>query len=501
MKLKPKLVLFSILTLGIFLRLFNLTSLFHFTMDEALVAFRGWGLFELGRPFLIGGISPLQVHLPPYFYYLSAFLLAPFKFNPVGWGMFAAIIGLITLIVLFQVVKKITNQKTALVAVLLYATSFTAVFFDRRFWPLSFNPLFTISSLWLLIKLTDKPKLFWPYLGLSAILVFSLTSDPSNIPLIITILIFYYLNRKKLIKKFTLSSLGIAAASFITPLLLFDLRHNFVNLFGVTRLFKSVSNHNFSFTNLINSLMLLPQSLARFWYSPQTNLVEVHAPCIPFANARLSHLPITLVILSLLLIFWFIRFSLKSSQSIFKTIAILMLAYAAGITLFSGFGFSIFDHYLAGLLPIFAFITALILTRLPRLIALGLVAVLVIVNLSQVVKANHPYGLKFKHQLVNWASQELKGQDFALDSISKCHKENGLRYLFELTDNPPKLSFIDPAFFWLYKDPPAGTIPDRVLLVTDKPLTTNLPIMSQNQFGEMSVYILDNSSKQYKLEL
>ena len=156
MRLKPQLWLSAAIALGLFLRLFKLTPLFHFTMDEALLAFRGWGLFVLGRPFLIGGISPLQVHLPPYFYYLSALFLPLSRFNPIAWGVVAAAIGLATLLSLFSLAKKLFTQEFALIAVLLYATSFTAVFFDRHFWPLVFNPLLTTLALLLLTKLKFK---------------------------------------------------------------------------------------------------------------------------------------------------------------------------------------------------------------------------------------------------------------------------------------------------------------------------------------------------------
>src|SRR3990170_5726655 len=97
MKKSVKLLIFCLVIIGIFLRLFRLNELFHFTMDEALIAFRGLGLFKYNRPFLIGGISPLQVHLPPYFYYWSSLLLWPFKFDPVGWGFWAGLFSLITI--------------------------------------------------------------------------------------------------------------------------------------------------------------------------------------------------------------------------------------------------------------------------------------------------------------------------------------------------------------------------------------------------------------------
>src|SRR3990167_4808444 len=172
---KLRLTLVVMVILGLFLRLFRLTELFHFTMDEELIAFRAWGLFELGRPFLIGGISPLQIHLPPYFYYMASLLLWPFKFNPAGWGIAGALLGAATTIVLFSFARRLSNAKTALVAAALYATSQAAVFADRHFWPLSLNPLLTLLTL---IFLSSKK-----YWALIATLVLAVTADPSNLPL------------------------------------------------------------------------------------------------------------------------------------------------------------------------------------------------------------------------------------------------------------------------------------------------------------------------------
>jgi len=494
MKKNHKLLFVLILGLGLFLRLFRLESLFHFTMDEALIAFRGWGLFELNRPFLIGGISPLQVHLPPYFYYLSAFILRLSNFNPLGWGIWASLISLATIISLYYLAKKLFNPATALVASLLYAISFTAVFFDRHYWPLNLNPLLTVLTFILLTKLSKKT--IWPYLGLFLTLSLALTADPSNLPLALTVLVFLLLNKKSLSSRFTFSSLIIGLITFFTPLLIFDLRHHWQNVSGLGRLFTTITNRQFHLTSLINSLLLLPRSLARFWYSPQTNLIQLYSYCIPHASARQHEISLALVILAILILIWFIK---KSKKPLKKTIAILTLFYFLGITIFGALGFSIFDHYLAGLLPIFAIITALVINHLPKLAKFLAVFLFLSINFYQISRTSHPYGLAYKQDLVTWASEKLQGQTFALDSISKCHKENGLRYLFELTDNPPQKSFMDPNFSWLYRQPPAETIPDKILLVTDKPLETPLPIINQQAFGSMSAYILDNSEHLYEI--
>lgn len=450
-------ILGLILLIALFLRLFRLTELFHFTMDEELIAWRAFGLFKLHRPFLIGGISPLQVHLPPYFYYFSSLLLLPFKLDPVGWGWWAGLFSLVT-------VWLLSRYSRSLIAPLLYSVSLTAVLFDRHYWPLFFNPLFVLLVLWSL-----KQK---RYLILMLTLVAAVTADPSNLTLLLFVLLY---NFKSL--KYWLVGLGI----FFAPLLLFDLRHNWQNFSGVTRLFDRLGANPPNF----GSLLLLPQSLARFWYTAQTNLIEIYSYCLPYAQARLAGVSIWLLLTAVIVIMLAVRQS--------REIRLLLLSYFIGLGIFGLLGFSLFDHYLTGLMPVWAMITALFIRRLPKKLGIVLVAGFVVINLYQFSRVTHPYGLKFKNDLVNWANQQLAGQPFSLESVSKCHRENGLRYLFELSGNPPVKSFMDGNFSWLYPSQPSQQTPATILFVTDKSDPPQFPILSFQNFGALKVYFLKSN--------
>ncbi|MDZ4229053.1 MAG: hypothetical protein U1C50_02250, partial [Patescibacteria group bacterium] len=321
----------GILGLALFLRWYRLEDWFHFTMDEALIAWRAWGLFELKRPFLIGGISPLQVHLPPYFYYFSALLLWPFHFDPVGWGWWAGLFSLATIWLLYRYSRSLT-------AVLLYSVSLTTVLFDRHYWPLFFNPLFVLLVLWALSKKR--------YLVLMLTLVAAVTADPSNLALVLFVILY---NRQALIKH-----LWLGVGLFLTPLLLFDLRHQWQNLSGVTRLFGQFGAKEPNF----GGLLLLPQGLARFWYTAQTSLIEVYSYCIPYAQARLSGINIWLLLAAVTVIILAARRR--------REIRLLLLSYFIGIGAFGLLGFSLFDHYLTGLMPVWAMLTAGMVSKLPK---------------------------------------------------------------------------------------------------------------------------------------
>lgn len=452
--MKQRYWLWLILALALFLRWYRLADWFHFTMDEELIAWRSWGLFRLQRPFLIGGISPLQVHLPPYFYYFSALLLWPFKFDPVGWGWWAGIFSLGTIWVLFRYSRSLT-------AVLLYSVSLAAVVFDRHYWPLFFNPLFTLLVLWFLKKKN--------HLGLILTLVASVTADPSNLTLGLFVLLYHHR---------ALKYWWLGAGLFLAPLFAFDLRHNFQNFSGIARLLTNVVGQAPNWS----ALLLLPQSLTRFWYTAQTNLIEVYSYCQLYAAERLQpNLWLWLPALAIITV------AMVRSR-LWRW---LLFSYFIGLTIFGFFGFSAFDHYLTGLMPVWAMLTAAAVCRLPKLIAWLLGGIFIVINLIQFSRVDNFYGLQNKKNLVKWANQYLIGTNWELQSESKCHRENGLRYLFELSGNPPVKSFMDENFAWLYPALPIDQPADKVLLVTDRATPTGWQIITAQKFGKMTGYILE----------
>ena len=113
---------------------------------------------------------------------------------------------------------------------------------------------------------------------------------------------------------------------------------------------------------------------------------------------------------------------------------------------------------------------------------------------------SNPYGLKTIKSAVDWSAGQLNNQEFALDVNSNCFRHNGTRYLYEINNTPPAISFIDPQFFWLYRHPPADYFPQKVVLFSDTKDLPDFPILDQKNFGAWRVYILDNLDRSYKIE-
>ncbi len=482
-------LLFLILIFGFWLRIHRLSELFYFNMDEALLAFRGWGLWTLKRFFIIGGISPLGFHLPPYFYWFSALFLPILDFSPLIWGYLASFLALLTILALFFLVRKIVDEKTALVAAFLYTTSFNAIFYDRHYWPLVFNPLLTILTLALLAS-----KFYYRWFILALILVFAISADPSNLPLLI--LGIYELFKKKVSKKNKLGFSLTFLILFFLPLIIFDLRHAGSNFQGLNLFLRRSQELRLTWQGILNALLLIPKALGQFWYTGETNISYFHTYCLKYALARQFDQPFFLQIISLIFLLIF-SFQWRKKERFFIN---LLLIYAIGLLIYGGvLGRPLFDHYLAGLLPIFALFTARALTKFwPA--TLLILAFFFFVNFRQFLKSTNPYGLAETKKAINWTIQEIDNKEFALDTLSKCFRFNGLRYLYEIKNRAPLISHLDPDFFWLYRRPPANFFPELVVIFSDKEVTPDLPVIKKNFFGAWHVYLLDNKNLKYQIE-
>src|SRR3989339_1905336 len=100
---RRKLFLLLTLVLGFFLRLIYLQEWFHFEFDEEVIAWKLRQFVSFGKPFLIGGGTPFGFHLGPAFYYLSAIPLFFSRLDPIGWGVAAAILGGMTILLVWVV--------------------------------------------------------------------------------------------------------------------------------------------------------------------------------------------------------------------------------------------------------------------------------------------------------------------------------------------------------------------------------------------------------------
>lgn len=510
MKKRFWLVFALIAGLALLLRLWRLEELFYFTHDEETIVWRVMPLLRDKDLFLLGGVTPFHVHLGPWFYYLSAAILALSKLNPLGWGMAAAILGAITTVTIGFVAASLYDRRTGIIASLLFATSFLMIVFDRHWWPLVFNPLISLIVIYSLAKLSQRKYQF--VLPLSVSLAFGIHTDPSLWALALLIPAVWLKYRLSPKNKSIIIGMGFVLASFI-PLIAFDVANAGTNIRGLTQYFaETTSTRGASPDRFIWTLVYIPKTLGRLLFETNTELTRLYSYCAQYRWGRLENTaPLMTLLATSILAFFLFR---KKKKPIDWIITTYFITIFIGVTIYGAlFGSDLFDHYLATLFPLFLIMAALVVNKIwqrHRFIAVGLVGAFIIFNLKTLAHATNQQSWKVKQTAVNWVDKELGEAPFALESLGSCFKYNGVRYLFTLAGHEPKVSFVDPNFFWLYAKPPQTEYPDTlVVFATPNELSREdtaryqellARIRVRQRFDTLEVLIVDNSHRQFSID-
>lgn len=234
---KNKLIISIILILGLTLRLYKLKERFVWGTEQSFVLQPIIKLFEEKKLSLIG-IQMINIKSalfrPPFYTYIFALPLKIFKFNPLSLGTIFTFLSLITIFFIYLGGKNTFNKKTGLIASFLYAINYFLINTDKNIWVVT--PIITISAIifYLYSKILIKQKTI--YFFLSGCLVGLGFSFHFQSIIILTILGILWLIKYGF-KKISFFLLGVLL--FLSPLIIFNFRHDFIMLKGIKGLFIS----------------------------------------------------------------------------------------------------------------------------------------------------------------------------------------------------------------------------------------------------------------------
>ena len=291
----------------------------------------------IGAPTSVG-----QVYLGPFYYYFIAPWLLLFKFQPIGLAFGVAVYSSFYLLVNYFIVKELFNKRISLISTLFLSFSSVLIDFSRFSWNPNLLPLFVLLTIYFAIKSLQTNK--WHYFFLlGAFLSFSIQLHYLVLFLIPAIgIIFlsslYKKSVKQLISQF--HNFLISVLSFIifsSPLIIFDLRHNFLNSKLFLALFKSSGT---SFTSKINSFF------DSFYY----------------LNFYSFNINLNKFFIYVLLVFLFIiLFTLIKKSSNLKTFLLIFFITIVGMSLYNG---PKHPHYFGILFPLYFVIISYFLASL-----------------------------------------------------------------------------------------------------------------------------------------
>jgi len=518
---KKKLLIFLVIVtvVAALIRFYELPYRQYWMVDEERDAFIVKKILVDKHPTLIGGALPGGFYLAPGYFYISAVFYYLSDLNPIGMGRVAAAIGVISIPILFIIIKGMFNSKVAVLAALFYTFSYLTVIYNRTWWPLTFSPLVSIISYFSLFQIVRTKNLKW-FIPLTLALIVGVQSDPSNFSILLTSIIVILFFRIPL-KNF---SVALAIFLFIVshiPLLIFDLRHNFLNSKAILRFFsgQSGSGINFDPHILWDTLLLLPRNAVRFFwvFGDKDVAYQIH-PSDVFINAKYSVIPgyMLYVTAAILLIFLISSFRNSRKNSAVIIISLHIIISILGIILHNFFfGSWTFEWILQILFPAYAIVFSVVILYLVqrfKILRFPFVLILIlylVFSLRTIITSPNSYNLQDKLNAVGFVASRLNNEDFSLDSIGKNFSWGGYRYLFYLFGHEPVRSYTDSAFSnWLY--PQASTEhPDKVVVIVNH---ENLPDQNFNnqyqqylaktyqkeKFGRIEVLIVDNSDKWIK---
>jgi 4-amino-4-deoxy-L-arabinose transferase-like glycosyltransferase len=242
---------FGLFLVAFFLRFYNFTAAVTFLGDQgrdAIIIKRIVTLEHfpaIGAPSSIGGIF-----LGPFYYYLVAPFLLLFHFNPVGPALAVALISFIGLIAFYFIVKKTTHLSIALYATALLVFSVIQINFSRFSWNPNLLPLFAFLTLYFFALMLKKQTIMWA-IAFGSFFAFSLQLHYLAALLILPLVVIYCeslfntTNKKLSLWKNLFFSL-MAFGFFLSPLIIFELKHQFLNTQNFLQLFNSKSFVNHS---------------------------------------------------------------------------------------------------------------------------------------------------------------------------------------------------------------------------------------------------------------
>ncbi len=439
-------ILIAILVVGAVLRLYNIEGYMTFLGDEGRDVIIVRRLLTEVHPPLIGpGTSIGNMYLGPMYYYMMAPALALAGFSPIGPAVEIAILGIITIWLIWYVGKTWFPSTSSgpsvvgLIAAGLYAISPTVIIYSRSSWNPNIMPFFALLSVFSIWKVWKQKKIGWLLvLGFSFAAV--LQSHYIGLLLLPTIGIYWLLtwwklkNKKEEIKKFMRYSLFAISLFTIlmSPLFFFDIRHNW-----------TVSKAIYTFFTVRQTTVSV-----RPWTAiPKTPeiLETINTSLIGGKNEMAGQLTSIAMVGMVVFLVW-IYFRKKKTPYPFSSLAILFLWFGFGLVGFGIYKQNIYDHYFGFLFVVpYLLMGALIASvlkdgKLGKILGGVILIYLVGVNLVQNPLRFHPNNqLPRAINVAKIIEVESKGERFNLAVIAERNYEDGYKY-FLLKDNQPVVS-------------------------------------------------------------
>ncbi len=422
-------ILLGIVLLGAFLRLYRIGEYMTFLGDEGRDVIVVRRLLVDFDPILVGpGTSVGNMYLGPIYYYMMAPALLLANFSPVGPAIMVALLGILTIYFTWYVAREWFGKEAAAVSSLLYAISPTIIYHSKFSWNPNIMPFFALLLVYSIWKFWKKQK--WGWLIVSGLAYgVILQSHYMGMVMGILLLVFWFLGIRKSWDKPKIKRLAFRNTVFsiiiftvlLSPLVLFDARHNWRNFSAMQEFF----------TSRRDTVDVSPFNSITATY-PVANLVVT--------RLVVGHNESAGVWATLLFIVFFLWFAFVGRKKKKRDEYLLLVAWAfVGVLGLSIYRQEIYDHYYGFLFPLpFLILGAMsqeIIDRFGKvgkvITATGLL-ILVFLNLSNnPLKSQPNRQMQRTQEIAKKIAEEAGGDKFNIAVIAERNYEGAYWYFLE----------------------------------------------------------------------
>lgn len=404
-----------LLLIAAYLRLWNLEHRVLFDFDQETLAWEAKKII-INRDLTLIGMKagPAEVFIGPGMYYVYALVYFLSQMNPLGANIFAVLMGLLTLTAIFYVAKRLFSFSEGVIAAIIYSFSFTLNIFDRLAWLLA--PLVLVSLLIILFSClyTERKEKKYLYF-LTGLLGFSYHIHFTGLFFFLIVPFFFWWSKKARLNKVDLLIISLILFFWFSPLIVFDLRHNFLNLKGVLKLFSSSGA-------AINYGLKL-KTLFRYTLENQARIF--------FKNLPAFSLQLSVVSLA------FLALLFKRGENDKKIAKLFFLFLIVPVFVFLFYSGHVPEYYFLITFPVHILLFSRMVVYFSRVFSWFKIPLLVylylfvLINLSQVfLYPLFPYSLGYKKDMVEFIKAHNQGRGFELNYLTEPGVNTGFDYLF-----------------------------------------------------------------------
>lgn len=401
--------------LAAWLRLYRLGPSLQFLGDQGRDALVMHRLLTSGDLPFIGPITSVGgFYLGPLYYYLMAPWLWLARFNPVGPAVATAILGALTVPVLYWVGKKLFSHRVGLWAAGLYALAYIPISETRSAWNPNPMPLAALGILYgfYLANYQNKPK----GLLLAAVSLGAALQLHYMIVFLAPLIIWQVILARKHFRQL-LAGLAILLVMML-PLFLFEIKNNWLNVKGLSEF---LGKHSYG-------------SLDLWQVAKNTIGRSEQAIGMVLGFGRNFNLLRTWLTRAFLLgIVWLL--ARKPKPGLILS-AVWLLSSIITLAVYQD---NIYPHYLGFLFPMVFILTAAILAKLPKLFLPAFAVLFLYYNLPPVnVMLRQTGNLKNVAATAEYINQDIKTNHYdqvnlALIDGTRDYPAMNFRYFLTLT--------------------------------------------------------------------